>query len=229
MVKLFPANPVYALATVYMPVVQGRLCFLTALTNLHNLQMEAVTLVYMLKNGIYMPEPSSDNLYTLLPLTGGKDIFIGALSAFAAAKLMVASKHGSNEMGVHLKLPGNFGPQLDSDDLITEPALCHRPIWKNAEFIVHGDDKRPVLVDGEPVAMESPIKVANIDQYTPLNCTVLTNVGYEPKFTNDAFPFRETVAEMRQRLDRTKKEAAESKPPEPMITEECQREALATA
>ena len=123
--KLFPANPVYALMTIYVPSVQGRLRFLPALTNLHNLQMEAVALVYMPKNCMYMPEPSSGDHYTLLPLTGGKDISIGALSAFVAAKLTVAPKHGSGNMGVHLKLPAHFRPQPDSDDLITETALCH--------------------------------------------------------------------------------------------------------
>ena len=75
--------------------------------------------------------------------------------------------------------------------------------------------------------MESPIKVAPVDQYMPLSCTALTNVGYEPKFANDAFTFRETVTEMWQRLDRTKAEAAEQKRAEPMITEECHQEALA--
>ena len=54
-------------------------------------------------------------------------------------------------------------------------------------------------------------------------------MAYEPKFANDAFTFQETVAEMRQRLDRTKAEAAEMKPPEPMITDDLHREALATA
>ena len=82
--------------------------------------------------------------------------------------------------------------------------------------------------------MESPIKVAPIDQFTPLNCTALTNVGYEPKFANDAFAFRESVAEMWQHLDRTRAEAArqtaaEQKAAEPMITEECHQEALAAA
>ena len=132
-------------------------------------------------------------------------------------------------MGVHLKLPASFGPQADSDDLITEPALRREFIWKNAEFVVRGGNNRPVLVNGEPVATESPIKVANVDQYTLLNCTAWTNVAYEPKFTNDAFAFQETVAEVRQRLDRTKTEAAETKPPEPMITDELHREALAAA
>ena len=80
--------------------------------------------------------------------------------------------------------------------------------------------------------MESPIKVALIDQFTPMNCTAVTNVGYEPKFTNDAFAFRESVAEMWQCLDRTRAEAArqtaaEQKVAEPMITEECHQEALA--
>ena len=82
--------------------------------------------------------------------------------------------------------------------------------------------------------MESPIKVVLIDQFTPLNCTALTNVGYEPKFMNNAFTFRESVTEMRQRLDRTRAEAArqtaaEQKVAEPMITEECHQEALAAA
>ena len=126
-VKLFPANPVYALTTIYVPSIPGRLRFLPALTNLHNLQMEAVALVYMPKNCMYMLEPSSGDHYTLLPL---KDISIGALSAFAAAKLTVASKHGSGDMGVHLKLPTHFRPQPDSDDLITETALHRGPIWK---------------------------------------------------------------------------------------------------
>ena len=75
--------------------------------------------------------------------------------------------------------------------------------------------------------MESPFKVAPVDQYMPLNCAALTNVGYEPKFANDAFTFKETVAEMRQCLNRTKTEAAKQKPPEPMITDECHQEALA--
>ena len=82
--------------------------------------------------------------------------------------------------------------------------------------------------------MESPIKVAPIDQYTPLNCTALTNVGYEPKFANNAFAFRETVMEMWQSLDRTRAEvakqtAAEQKAAEPMITEAHHQEALAAA
>ena len=75
--------------------------------------------------------------------------------------------------------------------------------------------------------MESPTKVAPVDQYMPLSCAALTNVGYEPKFANDAFAFRETVVKMRQHLDRTKAEAAEQKAAEPMITEEYHQEALA--
>ena len=229
MVKLYPNAPVYALAMVYVPAVQESLRFLPALTGLHNLQMEAVALIYMPKNCIYMPEPSTGDHYTLLPLAGGKNICIGVLSSFAAAKLTVSSTHSSSGMGVHLKLPGRFGPDLDSDGLISEPALCHGPIWKNADFIVWGDDGRPLLVNRDPVAMESPIKVAHVDQYMPLNCAALTNMGYEPKFANDAFAFKETIAEMRQRLNRTKAEAAKQKPPEPMITDECHQEALAAA
>ena len=199
---------------------------------LHSLQMEAVALIYMPKNCMYMPEPSSGNHYTLLPLTRDKDICIGVLSTFTAAKLMGASTHSSSGMGVHLKLPGRFGPDLDNDGLISEPALCCGPIWKNADFIVRGDDGRPLLENGDPVVMESPIKVVLIDQYTPLNCTALTNVGYEPKFANDAFAFRETVVEMRQHLNRTKAEVAkqtatEQKVTEPMITEVGHQEALA--
>ena len=117
-VKLFPSAPVYVLATIYIPTTQARLPFLSALSGLHNLQMEAAALVYMPKSCIYMPEPSSGNHYTLLPLAGDKNICIGALSTFAAAKLTVASKYSSSNMGVHLKLPPSFGPQLDSVDLL---------------------------------------------------------------------------------------------------------------
>ena len=232
MVKLYPSAPVYALTTVYVPAIQERLKFLTALSGLHNLQMEAVTLIYMPKNCLYMPEPSSGDHYTLLPLTRDKDICIGALSTFAAAKLTVASTHSSSSMGVYLKLPGRFGPDLDNKGLISKLALCHGPIWKNADFIVRGDDGRHLLENGDPVAMKSPIK--EIDQFTPLNCTALTNVGYEPKFANNAFAFRESVVEIRQHLDRTRVEAArqtaaELKAAEPMITEERHQEALAAA
>ena len=133
-VKLYPGARVYALTTVYVPAVQERLQFLTTLTSLHSLWMEAAALIYMLKNCIYMPEPSSGNHFTLLSLARDKNISIGVLSSFVAAKLMVSSTHGS--MGVHLKLPGRFGPDLDSDDLFSEPALCRGPIWKNTDFIV---------------------------------------------------------------------------------------------
>ena len=134
MVKLYPSAPVYALTTVYVPTVRERLQFLTALTSLHSLQMEAAALIYMPKNCIYMPEPSSGDHFTLLPLAGDKNISIAALSSFVAAKLMVSSTHGS--MGVHLKLPGRFGPDLDNDELFSEPALRRGSIWKNTDFIV---------------------------------------------------------------------------------------------
>ena len=134
MLKLYPSASVYVLTTVYVPTIQERLQFLTALTSLHSLQMEAAALIYMPKNCIYIPEPSSGDHFTLLPLARDKNISIGALSSFMAAKLMVSSTHGG--MGVHLKLPGRFGPDLDSDDLFSEPALHRGPIWKNANFIV---------------------------------------------------------------------------------------------
>ena len=84
-----------------------------------------------------------------------------------------------------------------------------------------------MLENESTVAMECAIKVAPVDEYMPLDCTALTNVGYEPKFANDAFSFKETVTEMWQRLDKTKAEIAEQKQDEPMITEERHQVALA--
>ena len=52
-------------------------------------------------------------------------------------------------------------------------------------------------------------------------------MGYEPKFVNDAFAFKETVTEMRQHLERTKTEA--EKPPKPVLTKDHHQEALVTA
>ena len=106
-VKLFPSAPVYALATIYVPTTQARIHSLSALTSL---QMEAVALVYMSKSCIYMPEPSSGNHYTLLPLSRDKNICLGALSTFTAAKLTVAFKYSAKNMWVYLKLPPSFGP-----------------------------------------------------------------------------------------------------------------------
>ena len=73
--------------------------------------------------------------------------------------------------------------------------------------------------------------MVSLDQFTPPNCVALTCIGYKPKFANDAFGFKETVAEMRQHLVRAKKEAAAAatEEPEPMVTEEQHKEALATA
>ena len=176
-----------------------------------------------------MPEPSSGEHYMLLPLTRDKNISIGALSSFAAAKLTVVSKYGGGNMGVHLKLPPNFSLQLDSGDLVDKPALSHGPVWRNKEMSTCGKDRQPLLANGKTVAMESPIKVAPIDHFTPLGCTALTNVGYEPKFANDAFTFRETVEEMWQCFNKAKTEVKEKVPPGSEITEECHKVALATA
>ena len=54
-------------------------------------------------------------------------------------------------------------------------------------------------------------------------------MAYKPKFANDAFVFQETVAEMRQHLNRTKAGAVETKPPKPVVTDEVHKEALAVA
>ena len=136
LVKLYLVAPVYTLTTVYVPAIQERMRFLPTLSDLHSLQMEAVALIYMPRNYMYMPEPSSGNHYTLLSLTRDKDVCIGVLSTFMAAKLTVASTHSSSGMGVHLKLPGRFGLDLDNRGLISEPALCRGPVWKNADLIV---------------------------------------------------------------------------------------------
>ena len=69
LVKLYPVSPVFMLTTVYVPAVQERMEFLHALIDLHSLQMEAVALIYLPKNYMYMPEPSSGDHYTLLPLS----------------------------------------------------------------------------------------------------------------------------------------------------------------
>ena len=149
-------------------------------------------MVYMPKNCSYMPEPSNGDHYTLLPLTGDSSICIGALSMFAAAKLTVASKHSR----------GN------------ESALSQGPIWKNEDLITRGEDNQPLIVNWETVAL-ALIKVAAVDQFMPPNCLAWTCVGYEPKYVNDAFAFKETVAEMQQHYDKEKLEVTEQKLPQP--------------
>ena len=86
-----------------------------------------------------------------------------------------------------------------------------------------------VLVNGEPMATESPITVVRVDQYMPVDCRAWTNMVYEPKFANDAFAFQESVAEMRQCLDRAKADSVKTKPPEPVVTDDVHQEALAMA
>ena len=49
--------------------------------------MEAAALVYMPKSCIYMPEPSSGDHYTLLPLARDKNICLVTLSMFTAAQV----------------------------------------------------------------------------------------------------------------------------------------------
>ena len=149
-----------------------------------------------------LPEPSSGDHYTLLPLTGDPSICIRPLSVLVAAKLTVASKHGRGNMGVQLKLPSNFTLQLNGGELSDEPVFSQGPIQKNEELIIHGDDNNPMIVNGETVAMESTINVAPVDQYTPVQCALLTSVAYEPKYANDTFTFKETVAEMQQHYEK---------------------------
>ena len=109
-IKVFPAAPQYGLCIVYVPALQAQLTFGVNMKALHNLSMEPVALVYILPNCPLMPEPSSGEHYTLLPLTGDPNISIGALQTFMTAKLTVASRHGWADMGVQLKLPPCFGP-----------------------------------------------------------------------------------------------------------------------
>ena len=70
MVKLYPSAPVYALTTVYVPAVQERMRFLPALSGLHSLQMEAVALIYMPKNCMYMCHGNACNLFPPVVLLG---------------------------------------------------------------------------------------------------------------------------------------------------------------
>ena len=90
----------YGLGIVYMPVTQAQLGFLDALSDLHKLNMEAVVLVHMSKTCVFMSEPNAGYHYTLLPLTRDPNTHIGPLLMFAAAKLMVVSRHGQDNMGV---------------------------------------------------------------------------------------------------------------------------------
>ena len=135
-----------------MPCVQctylppKRLRFLTAMMRLHQLNIEAVALVYVPKTCAFTPEPSNGNHYTLLPLTGDPKVCIGPLLTFSAAKLAVVSKHGRGNMGIQLKLPPNFSLQLNGSDLSDEPAFSHGPIWRNEEFIVCGHDNQPLIM-----------------------------------------------------------------------------------
>ena len=53
-VKLFPSAPVYGLSMIYVPATQARLHFLTAVAGLHQLDMEAVVLMYVPKTCIFI-------------------------------------------------------------------------------------------------------------------------------------------------------------------------------
>ena len=173
--------------------------------------MEAVALVHMPKICMFMPQPSTSDNYTLLPLTGDPGICIGPLSAFTAARLTVASRHGWGDMGMKLKLLPNFSLQLNGGELINEAAFSQGPIWVNEELIVHGDNNRPLTITGQTVVMEIAVKMAPADQYMPAKCVVLTSVVYEPKSAKNAFALRETVAEMQQCYEKEKSEAKEKK------------------
>ena len=57
---------------------------------------------------MYMAEPSSGDHYTLLSLTGGKDITIGALSAFVAAKFDSGIQTWQWQQGSAFEAPCQF-------------------------------------------------------------------------------------------------------------------------
>ena len=79
--------------------------------------------------------------------------------------------------------------------------------------------------------MEASIKFALVNQFTPLQCPALTSVGYELKYANNAFTFKETVAEMWQCYDKERSETEKKKPPQPVLSaeEERHKQALAAA
>ena len=107
-------------------------------------------------------------------------------------------------MGVQLKLLPNFSLQLNGSKLIDEAVFSQGPIWVNKELVIHGDNNRPLTINGETVLMEVTVKMAPVDQYMPVECVVLTSVAYEPKYANDVFTFKETVTEMRQHYEKEK-------------------------
>ena len=195
---------------------------------LHSLGMEAAVLVYIPQKCIFMPEPSSGEHFTLLPLTGNPTISIGVLQSFMAAKLTVASKHVQADMGVQLKLLPCFSPQLNDSVLIDEAAFSWGPIWMNEVLIVHDDNGQPLLVNDETVTREKNVKVANIDQYTPVACAALASVGYTPRYVNDAFSFKETVTQMWQHHEKEKSNAEEKEQHEWEAKCQCQVLAAAT-
>ena len=79
--------------------------------------------------------------------------------------------------------------------------------------------------------METTIKVTPVDQYMSLQCAALTSVAYEPKYANDTFVFKETVAEMWQHYEKEKSEAKGRKQPQlvPDSEEERHHQVLAAA
>ena len=195
----------YALTVVYLPFYQKHMSMKAALKAVYSTKGNAIALVGMpmeYTECAYMPEPTSGEHYTLLPVCGDAGATFGPVADFAAAVLTKGSTHVRIGSQVVVKLPGSFTRDTTSQGLADKEVYKRGPIWTNKQLVEMGEDDIPVIINGCTIAIEREIVVSKADIYT--DTTVfepLTLVACEPGFEPDYEEFTESVSEMQARVE----------------------------
>ena len=143
----------------------------------------------------------------MLPINGNPDADRGLLGAFATATLPIASREGSSDMAVRIKLPPSYGSsKRPKTELIEESVLSRGPLWKNVHFVECNSSRnivpgksRPTLCQELIISLSAP--GSKID-YTPTGtgCTPLLTVMVCAPGWDDYFNLNKSIAERTQHL-----------------------------
>ena len=102
----------------------------------------------------YMPEPSTGEHYTLLPVSGDANVTHGPVGDFAAAVLAMGSTHLQIGARLVVKLPGSFTHHSGDTGLVEEEVFQRGSIWENTNLVERDGDNSPVVRNGRTIALE---------------------------------------------------------------------------
>ena len=124
-----------------------------------------------------------------------------------AAVLAKGSTHLRIGTKTVVKLLGSFTHDSGNTGLVDEEGYHRGPIWENKNLIERNEDDSPVVRNGQTIAIECEVRVAEIDAYTDtVTHKPLTLVACQSKHSPDDDEFTECVMEMQTRIEQQMEE-----------------------